>query len=172
MKLEIDAKPMEKWDRRFVELSKYVSEWSKDPNAKVGAVVVAERGGAMTLGYNGLPMGVEDSIERLGNKEIKLELIVHAEQNALIAAGSKANGATIYVWGKPVCARCAGAIIQAGIKRVVALSPDSVDESSTWHKTGKLSIEMFKEVGIQVDFFTVTDEIDSSVVGCVDESAN
>jgi len=161
VKLEIEARPMEKWDTRFVELSKYVSEWSKDPNAKVGAVVVAERGGAMTLGYNGFPMGVEDSAERLDDKDIKLELIVHAEQNALIAAGSKANGATIYVWGKPVCARCAGAIIQAGIKRVVALSPDSVDTSSKWHKTGKLSIEMFKETGIQVDFFTV-DETDPS----------
>lgn len=146
---------MEKWDKRFIELSKYVSEWSKDPNAKVGAVVVAERGGAMTLGYNGFPMGVEDSVERLEDPAIKLELIVHAEQNALIAAGSKANGATIYVWGKPVCARCAGAIIQAGIKRVVALSPDSADTSSKWHKTGMLSIEMFKETGVQVDFFTV-----------------
>ena len=62
---------------------------------------------------------------------------------------------TIYVWGKPVCARCAGAIIQAGIKRVVALSPDSVSLESKWHKTGKLSIEMFKETGIQVDFYTV-----------------
>lgn len=155
MQLHIEAKPMEKWDRRFVELSAYVSEWSKDPNAKVGAVVVAERGGAMTLGYNGFPMGVEDSAERLEDSEIKLELVVHAEQNALIAAGSKANGATIYVWGKPVCARCAGAIIQAGIKRVVALSPDSVPPESKWHKTGKLSIEMFKETGIQVDFYTV-----------------
>jgi dCMP deaminase len=159
MKLEIAEKPMEKWDKRFVELSKYVSDWSKDQNAKVGAVVVAKRGGDMSLGYNGFPMGVEDSIERLGDKETKLELIVHAEQNALIAAGSKANGATIYVWGKPVCARCAGSIIQAGIKRVVALSPDSVDESSTWHKTGKLSIEMFKEAGVQVDFFTVDEAV-------------
>ena len=152
---------MEKWDRRFVELSKYVSEWSKDPNAKVGAVVVAERGGAMTLGYNGFPMGVEDSAERLDDSEIKLELVVHAEQNALIAAGSKANGATVYVWGKPICARCAGAIIQAGIKRVVAPSPDSVPQDSKWHKTGKLSIEMFREVGIHIDFFSV-DELESS----------
>lgn len=155
MKSEIETKHMEKWDKRFVELSRYVSEWSKDPNAKVGAVVVAERGGAMTLGYNGFPMGVEDSVERLGDADTKLELIVHAEQNALIAAGSKANGATIYVWGKPVCARCAGAIIQAGIKRVVALSPDSVSEESKWHKTGKLSIEMFEETGVNVEFYEV-----------------
>lgn len=155
MQFDVKSKPMEKWDCRFVELSKFVSEWSKDPSAKVGAVVVAKRGGAVSLGYNGFPMGVEDSAERLKDTETKLELVVHAEQNALIAAGPKAEGATIYVWGKPVCARCAGAIIQAGIKRVVAVSPDSVDTESKWHKTGKLSLEMFKETGIQVDFFTL-----------------
>ncbi|MDP1637147.1 MAG: dCMP deaminase family protein [Candidatus Nitrotoga sp.] len=157
MQLEIDAKPVAKWDQRFIELSKYVSEWSKDPKARVGAVIVSQRGGSMTLGYNGFPMGVEDSAERLDDPQVKLELIVHAEQNALIAAGDKANGATIYVWGKPVCARCAGAIIQAGIKRVVAMSPDTVDKQSKWYKTGKFSIEMFEEADVKVDFFTVTD---------------
>lgn len=155
MKFEIEAKPVEKWDQRFIELAQYVSEWSKDPNARVGAVVVGARGGSMSLGYNGFPMGVEDSAERLADTNIKLELVVHAEQNALIAAGPMANGATIYVWGKPVCARCAGAIIQAGVKRVVALSPDSVPSESKWHKTGKLSIEMFDETGIIVDFYTL-----------------
>ena len=156
MKLEIEAKPMGKWDTRFCELSKFVANWSKDPNTKVGAVVVSQRGGAISLGYNGFPMGVEDSAERLEDGVLKLELVVHAEQNALISAGPKAEGATIYVWGKPVCARCAGSIIQAGIKRVVALSPDSVKQSSKWHATGKLSLQMFKEADVKVDFYTVT----------------
>lgn len=30
----------EKWNRRFVELAKNVSTWSKDPSTKVGAVIV------------------------------------------------------------------------------------------------------------------------------------
>lgn len=153
MQYEIEAKTMLKWDSRFVDLSKFVSKWSKDPNANVGAVVVAKRGGAVSIGYNGFPIGVEDSAERLGDQAVKLELIVHAEQNALIAAGSKAEGATLYVWGKPVCARCAGAIIQAGVKRVVAVSPNSVAVSSKWHESGNLSLEMFKEAGIQVEFY-------------------
>ena len=102
-------------------------------------------------------MGVEDSAERLQDTDIKLELIVHAEQNALIAAGSRAHGSTIFVWGKPVCARCAGTIIQAGVKRVVALSPESVEESSKWHRTGKYAYEMFNEAGIEVDFYVVED---------------
>ena len=122
MELLIQSKPMDKWDRRFCDLARFVSEWSKDPNAKVGAVVYAKRGGDVAIGYNGFPMGVEDSVDRLGNRDKKLEFIVHAELNAIIAAGSRSEGATLYVWGKPICARCAGSIIQAGIKRVVALS--------------------------------------------------
>jgi dCMP deaminase len=138
-------------------MAKFVSEWSKDPNAKVGAVVFSKRGGDVSIGYNGFPMGVEDSAERLEDQEMKLELVVHAEQNALIAAGSRTVGSTLYVWGKPICARCAGSIIQAGVKRVVALNPDSVPKESKWHKTGKVSHQIFLEAGVEVDFYSVPD---------------
>ena len=144
---------MDKWDQRFCELAQFVSEWSKDPAAKVGAVVFSRRGGDIAIGYNGFPMGVEDSAERLQDPAIKLELVVHAEQNALIAAGSRTAGSTLYVWGKPVCARCAGSIIQAGVKRVVALSPESLKQSSKWHASCVYAHQMFLEAGIEVDFY-------------------
>lgn len=146
---------MAKWDLRFCELAQFVAEWSKDPNAKVGAVVFSKRGGDVSIGYNGFPMGVEDSIERLADAAVKLELIVHAELNALLAAGTRANGSTLYVWGKPICARCAGSIIQAGVRRVVSLSPDAVPAESKWQLTGRLAEQMFSEAGIEMNFFTV-----------------
>ena len=146
---------MAKWDRRLCDLAKFVSEWSKDPKAKVGAVVFAKRGGDIAVGYNGFPMGVEDSVDRLENTDTKLQFIVHAEQNAIIAAGSRSEGATLYVWGKPVCARCAGSIIQAGIKRVVALSPQSGEPDSKWRETGMYAHQMFTEAGVEVDFFVI-----------------
>ena len=133
----VSGKEMEKWDARFCELARFVSQWSKDPAAQVGAVVFARRGGDVTIG-----------------KETKLELIVHAEQNALIAAGARAQGATIYVWGKPVCARCAGLMIQAGIKRVVALDPSLSDPSSKWTRLAKLSDEIFQEAGVETVYYT------------------
>lgn len=139
------------WDKRFIELAKSIAEWSKDPKAKIGAVIVSKRDGAIALGYNGFPKGVEDSAERLENNDVKQEMVIHAEQNALIIAGSKAENATIYVWGKPVCSRCAVIIIQSGIKRVVASNPDS-DKESKWHETGQRAIQMFNEAEIQVDF--------------------
>ncbi|MEI6745972.1 MAG: dCMP deaminase family protein [Methylococcaceae bacterium] len=155
MNFLISSKPMKKWDVRFCELAKYISGWSKDPNAQVGAVLFSKKGGGISIGYNGFPMGVEDSAERLTNKDVKLELVVHAEVNALIAAGSRSEGSTIYVWGKPICARCAGPIIQAGVKRVVALKP--VDSDSKWDDSGKYAHQMFEEAGITVDFYTVTE---------------
>ncbi len=156
MEYSIASKPMKKWDVRFCELARYISNWSKDPNAKVGAVVFSKKGGNISIGYNGFPMGVEDSAERLTDKETKLELVVHAEVNALIAAGSRSEGSTVYVWGKPICARCAGPIIQAGVKRVVALAPGESD--SLWDKSGNTAYAMFIEAGIVVDFYTTTDE--------------
>lgn len=153
MTLFIKSKPMAKWDQRFCELAQFVAEWSKDPNAKVGAVVFSRRGGDISIGYNGFPMGVEDSADRLQDPDIKLELVVHAEQNALIAAGSRTAGSTLYVWGKPVCARCAGSIIQAGVRRIVAPSPESLEPDSKWQKTGMYAHQMFSEAGLQVDFY-------------------
>jgi len=151
----LNSKEMDKWDRRLCELAKYISEWSKDPSAKVGAVLFSKRGGRISIGYNGFPMGVEDSADRLEEKATKLELVVHAEVNAIIAAGDRAEGSTIYVWGKPICARCAGPIIQAGIKRVVAIAPGNTE--SHWDNSGKTARDMFLEAGIIVDFYTHKD---------------
>ena len=163
MPLTIGSKPLEKWDERFCELAKFVSEWSKDPNAKVGAVLFAKRGGDITVGYNGFPIGVEDSIDRLENSDIKLEMVVHAEQNAVIAAGARAEGSTVYVWGKPVCARCAGVMIQAGVARVVAPSPDSVPSSSKWHLPGIYAKQMFEEAGVKLDLFDTSAAVNGAL---------
>jgi len=149
---------MDKWDQRFCELAQFVAEWSKDPSAKVGAVIVSKRGGDITVGYNGLPMGVDDTEARLKDRDLKLEMIVHAEVNAIVAAGLRAQNSTLYVWGKPICARCAGPIIQSGVKRIVAFSPETGDADSKWRVTGQTALDMMKEVGIDIDLYEIADE--------------
>jgi dCMP deaminase len=153
----LNGRPMAKWDERFCELARYVSRWSKDPNAKVGAVLFANRGGDISIGYNGFPMGVEDTAERLEDKQIKLEMIVHAEENAVLAAGGRAKGSTVFVWGKPVCARCAASMIQAGVKRVVAEEPEE-GRDSHWDRSGRIALEMFKEANVQADLYMFEEE--------------
>ena len=141
-----------KWDKRFWELAKFVAEWSKDPNAKIGAVITTRRGGAIALGYNGFPIGVEDSAERLNNSKIKLDMIVHAEQNALLIAGQAAQDADLFVWGKPVCSRCAGVIIQAGHRRVILMDPQKAEKRSKWRVTGLRAIEMLEEAKVEIQY--------------------
>jgi dCMP deaminase len=139
----------DKWDERYLEMAALVASWSKDPRAKVGAVVVRNNR-VVATGFNGLPSEVLDNEERLMDKKMKLEMTVHAEENALIVAGRNAEGATIYVHGKPVCARCAGSIIQARVERVVAMHPEMEDNKrSFWRKVGLIALSMLGEAGIQ-----------------------
>ncbi len=111
-------KKLDHWDRRFLALADFIAEWSKDPSTKVGAVITHTKSRRIvSTGFNGFPAGVEDAPERLFDRATKYEMIVHAEQNALMFAGQHAEGCTLYVTPLPPCARCAALIIQAGIAR-------------------------------------------------------
>lgn len=138
-----------KWDERYLALAKHVADWSKDPSSKVGAVV-AKNNRVVSVGFNGFPADVADRAELLENRDFKYEMVVHAEVNALLVAGQRAEGATIYVYGRPVCATCAGAIIQSGIIRVVAEPPPATGEGK-WDKSGRIARTMFGEADRHFD---------------------
>ena len=110
-----------KWDLRFLELAKHISDWSKDPSTKVGCIIVGEDREIRSTGFNGFPRGIEDTDERLNDREQKYPLICHAEENAIMHAariGVSLKGCTAYVtW--PPCNRCSRSLIQAGIKKIV-----------------------------------------------------
>ena len=53
-----------KWDARFLDLAKHISDWSKDPSTKVGCVVVGEDREVRSTGFNGFPRGIKDTTER------------------------------------------------------------------------------------------------------------
>lgn len=133
-----------KWDDRYLQLAQHVSTWSKDPKAQVGAVILDAQGRLCAVGYNGFPRQVEDSNERLEDQETKLDIIIHAEANAITIAGRGTVGGEIFVYGKPVCAQCAGLIIQSGIARVVAEAPKHGTDSK-WDKRGLLAVAILKE---------------------------
>jgi dCMP deaminase len=109
----------EKWDKRFLEAAKLISEWSLDPSTKVGAVIVDQDKRIVSLGYNGLPQGIHDSSEILENRELKYCSIIHAELNAVLFSNRDLAGMSLYVWPIQPCARCTSVIIQKKIKRVI-----------------------------------------------------
>ena len=143
---------MTDWDRRFLDLARLVSTWSKDPSTQVGAVLVSGR--REFLGYNGFPQGVLDTPERYADRGLKYKLIVHAEVNAILKAGEHARGGSLYVYPSfalpPICNECAKIAIQAGIWEVVGLSPDLSDpRTKRWLESIEISRAMFKEAGVK-----------------------
>lgn len=141
-----------KWDKRYLNLAKEVSSWSKDPSTQVGAVAVGQHGEVLSQGYNGFPRGISDNPERLENRELKYRYIVHAEMNAIYNAsfsGASLAGATMYIHGLPCCSDCAKGLIQVGIKRVVMPKQDVPEK---WKESWYLSRRMFDEAHVEIDF--------------------
>ena len=139
-----------KWDKRFLDLAKHISDWSKDPSTKVGCIVVGEDREIRSTGFNGFPRGIEDKIERLEDREQKYPMICHAEENAIMHAariGISLKGTTAYVtW--PPCSRCTRSLIQAGVTEVIY--PKELDIPERWQKDFDIASGMMNEAGIIV----------------------
>jgi dCMP deaminase len=136
------------WDKRFLELAELVSSWSKDPSTKVGAVIVDNQNIIVSVGFNGFPKGIEDN-HRLNHRDSKYQIIVHAENNALMFAKRPLDNCTIYTYPFMPCPRCAGMIIQSGIKRVVSYK-NTVDRMR-WELDFSISRELFSEANIKLE---------------------
>jgi dCMP deaminase len=106
------------WDIYFLKIAKTVSEKSKDPRTKVGAVITRDNQ-PISFGFNGFPKGIKDTSDRLNNRETKHSLVLHAEENAILFAQQDLTGASIYTWPFMTCPRCSLKVIQVGIERVV-----------------------------------------------------
>jgi len=137
--------PEEKWDYRFMRLALETKLWSKDPNKRVGCVIISPDRRQVSYGYNGFPKNVADTDERLKNKEVKNSLTIHAELNAILNSRQSLDGWTLYVTNPP-CKHCALAIIQSGITRVVTTR---MDLNSSWASTILEAQGLFAEAGIQ-----------------------
>ncbi|SFV85105.1 dCMP deaminase [hydrothermal vent metagenome] len=141
---------LSKWDKRYLSLAKEVSTWSKDPSTQVGAVTVGSKKEVLSQGFNGFPRNINDTDERYNNRETKYKFVVHAEMNAIYNAtysGTSLDGATLYVYGLPICSECAKGIIQVGIKKVVV---EKSKELNNWNDSVKLSKAMFDEAGVEL----------------------
>ena len=132
------------WDERYLGLAEYVSNWSKDPSTKVGAVVVSPDNTVVSVGFNGFPRGVEDSESRLNDRNLKYKMVVHAEKNAIVFANRSVRLCTLYTYPFMPCSSCAAFIIQAGILEVIAPYCDN----PRWNDNFLISQNMFEEANV------------------------
>lgn len=110
------------WDRTFIQIAFDVSELSKDPSTKVGAVIVSPDNRKFSFGYNGFARKLKETKEMWNNRDLKHELVVHAEINAILNTPFDTTDCKIYVTHQP-CHRCLIHIINSGIKEVYYSEP-------------------------------------------------
>ena len=111
------------WDEYFMGIALLSAKRSKDPSTQVGACIVDGNNRVVSIGYNGMPRGVDDNQIPWGHGEgldSKYLYVCHAEFNAILNTrdGSALEGCRIYVTLFP-CNECAKAIIQTGIKEII-----------------------------------------------------
>jgi dCMP deaminase len=138
------------WHLKMMQLADHIAGWSKDRSTVVGAVIVRGKD-PIAMGVNGFPIGCDDDKEERHLRPLKYDWVLHAEENALLRAakyGHATDGADMYVNWFP-CAKCAGMIVNAGIKRIFCdKEPDF--ENVQFGAGFKLAIEKLREGGVEV----------------------
>lgn len=135
------------WDNYFMGEAKHVATASRDPSSQCGAVIVRPDKTVASQGFNGFPKGMNDDPALYANRDEKIKRVLHAEENAILFAGERLHGYTIYIQPFLPCAHCALVIIQAGIKRVVA--PALATHPERWKDDMARALRYFAECGVE-----------------------
>ena len=84
-------------------------------------------------------------------REVKYTRIVHAEMNVIYNAcynGTSLDGASLYIYGLPLCSKCCLGVIQVGIERVVMRAPKLPER---WSESWELSKKLLSEANVKFD---------------------
>lgn len=106
------------WDEYFLKIAETVALKSKDPSSKMGCVIVDQNKRVVSLGYNGMVQGSDESKMTLSERPMKYHFAIHSEMNAIIFAHQDLTGCTLYN-RVATCDNCLKYCLQAGIKRFV-----------------------------------------------------
>lgn len=142
------------WTEYFFNLIGPIKSKSKDPNTKVGCIIVGPDNEIRSTGYNSFPRGIIDTYPDRKERPEKYLWIEHSERNAIYNAarvGVPLKGCTIYMEGIP-CMDCARAIIQAGIIRIIFDAKEHAKWNSPKYDQAMMtkSIEMLTEAGVRI----------------------
>ena len=106
------------WDEYFIKIAETVALKSKDPSSKMGCVIVDPKKRVVSLGYNGMLQGADESKMTLSERPMKYYFAIHSEMNAILFAHQDLAGCTLYN-RVATCENCLKYCLQAGIKRFV-----------------------------------------------------
>lgn len=135
-------------DHYFMNIAVEVSRRSTCTRRQIGAIIVSDVGEIKSTGYNGNPRGlphceemgcIRDEMKIPSGTRLETCTAVHAEQNALMQAGTNSRGSTLYSTIVP-CPICARMILNAQVARVVYIG-DYSDLSG---------LELLEQAGVAV----------------------
>lgn len=135
-------------DHYFMNIAIEVSRRSTCTRRQIGAIIVSDVGEIKSTGYNGNPRGlphcdeigcIRDKLNIPSGTRLETCTAVHAEQNALIQAGTNSRGSTMYSTIVP-CPICARMILNSQISRVVYID----------HYSDLSGVELLKQAGIKL----------------------
>lgn len=141
--------------KKYFQLAKYqASLFSKDPNKKVAAILLAHDSlQILSTGFNGICRKLKETEERWSRPQ-KYLWVTHAEMNAVANAarsGVKIENSICVVTMFP-CAGCCKALIQSGIDTIITEKPDL--ENPRWGEEFIVSLEMFEEAKVKIMYVT------------------
>ena len=132
---------------KYMEIVDATAKLSKDASTKVGALILGPSFEVRSIGYNGAPRGCSaDEDERGQKRPEKYFWFSHAELNAITNAarvGTPLDNCSLLVTHPP-CMDCARAIVQAGIKVVIARNPGA-DFLERWVEHTRRAQTLFEE---------------------------
>ena len=139
------------WDEMFMRFAQTAALRSKDPSTQVGACIASHDNRVLSIGYNGAPLGFDDSDFPWGRGSedplgVKYPYVVHAEANAILnfrGTRSELSGSRLYVTHF-CCNECAKMIAQTDIHEVIYLHSHSMANGLT-----PATLTIFRYKGVQ-----------------------
>lgn len=140
------------WDELFIKQAELIAQKSKDQSTKVGCVIVGEGNVVLSMGFNGFPRLIDETIPERWVRPEKYVWVEHAERNAIFNAarhGIKLEGARAYMNWEPLpCSDCTRALIQAGIKEIIGPNKPFQGVGAGVHYHINHATLMLKEAGV------------------------
>lgn len=144
---------------KYYKLTEFMAQtFSKDPSTKVGALFMYP--GTMqilSMGYNGMPRNVDETIAERWERPLKYMYAEHAERNAIYNAAQCGTPLrdSICVASMCPCCDCARGIIQSGCKMVITRDINEIlktdpEVAARWNEGWQISILMMLEAGIKI----------------------
>lgn len=140
------------WDELFMGMAELVAQKSKDEGTKCGCVLVGPDNEVRSVGYNGIPRGIEYKDEYQERPE-KYYWFEHAERNAVYNAarfGAPLVGCKAYVTNQ-LCHDCVRALIQAGIIEIIMPSKCTLN-GTHWNESVERAFKMLDLANIKYRF--------------------